>query len=168
MRERLVVIGFVALVVALGAFAGPSARAARSDQADGWTVVCTPGETSGASPCYLSFVAGDRASGNWLGIAVHHVEGVPEVQVTSGGHAYSRAEINARSDVTIVTDYCYGSYCVFVQADELVEQFREGARADVWLYNGSDRPAVEDRVSLLGFTKAYESYLERIGEQSAP
>lgn len=165
MRVWLFVIGFIALVAALGSFAGQAARAAR---ADGWTVVCTPGETSGASPCYLSFVTGDRASGNWLGIAVHHVEGVPEVQVTSGGHAYSRAEINARSDVTIVTDYCYGSYCVFVQADELVEQFREGARADVWLYNGSDRPAVGDRVSLLGFTKAYERYLERIGEQGTP
>jgi len=158
MRVWQVVIGFVVLVTALDAFAGQAA------QTDRWTVVCPEGATTAAPSCYLSFVTGNRASENWLGIAVHLVEGVPEVQVSSSGHDFSRAEINARSDTTIVTDYCYGAYCVFVEADELVEHFREGARADVWLYNGSDRPAVEDKVSLLGFTKAYQSYLDRVGE----
>ena len=158
MRVCQVVLGFVVLVAAFDAFAAQAAPA------DSWTVVCPGGATTAAPSCYLSFVTGDRASENWLGIAVHLVEGVPEVQVSSGGHEFSRAEINARSDTTIVTDYCYGAYCVFVQADELVEHFQEGALADVWLYNGSDRPAVADKISLLGFTKAYQSYLDRVGE----
>ena len=155
MRVWQVVIGFVVLVTALDAFASQAAPA------DRWTVVCPDGATPS---CYLSFVTGNRASDNWLGIAVHLVEGVPEVQVSSSGHEFSRAEINARSDTTIVTDYCYGAYCIFVQADELIEHFREGDRADVWLYNGSNRPAVEDKISLSGFTKAYQSYLDRVGE----
>jgi invasion protein IalB len=154
MRVWQLVIGFVILVTSFGVLA---------DKDEGWSVICDHGRTASATPCYLSFVAGNRASGNWLGIAVSNVEGEPEIQVTSSGHAYSRAEINARSDTTIVTDYCYGSYCVFVQADELVEQFREGTRADIWLYDGNDEAPVKESVSLQGFTKAYESYLGRIG-----
>jgi invasion protein IalB len=140
-----------------------SSFAARADQVQGWNLICDHGGAATASPCYLSFMAGDRASGKWLGIAVSNVEGEPEIQVTSSGNAYSRAEINARSDTTIVTDYCYGSYCVFVQADELIEQFREGARADIWLYNGNGLAPTQESVSLRGFTKAYETYLGRIG-----
>jgi hypothetical protein len=34
-----------------------------------------------------------------------------EIQVTSNGEAYGRAEINVQSDTTIVTDYFYDSYC---------------------------------------------------------
>ncbi len=71
--------------------------------------------------------------------------------MTSSGEAYSRAEINVQSDTTIVTDYCYGTYCVFVHADELVEQFRKGTRADVWLYNGFGKASVKERISLQGF-----------------
>ena len=154
MRVWQLVMGFIVMVTALDAFA---------EQTDRWAVVCPDGDPAAASSCYLSFEAGDRASESWLGIAVHHVEGVPEVQVTSNGHAYSRAEINARSDTTVVTDYCYGTYCVFVQADELVEQFRKGARARVWLYNGGDHAPVNESVSLMGFSRAYESYLARVG-----
>ena len=49
--------------------------------------------------------------------------------------------------------------CVFVQADELVDQFRKGARADIWLYNGHAKASVKKRISLRGFTKAPEKYL---------
>ena len=87
-----------------------------------------------------------------------------EIQVNGSGEAYSSAEINAQSDTTIVTDYCYGSYCVFVQADDLVEQFRRGTRADIRLYNGLGKLSAKECVSLLGFTAAYERYLSRIGE----
>ncbi len=84
--------------------------------------------------------------------------------MNGSGEAYSGAEINAQSNTTIDTDYCYGSYCVFVQADDLVEQFRRGTRADIRLYNGIGKLSAKERVSLLGFTAAYESYLSRIGE----
>jgi len=46
-----------------------------------------------------------------------------------------------------------------VQADELVEQFRKGAHADIWLYNGHGKASVKERISLRGFTKAHEKYL---------
>jgi hypothetical protein len=51
-----------------------------------------------------------------------------------------------------------------VQADELVEQFRRGARADVRLCNGLGKLSAKERMSLLGFTAAYERYVSRIGE----
>ncbi len=154
-RMGLLVIGLVLLAAAATASAEQTAR---------WKVVCDHDGTTAASRCFLSFFAEDKASGNWLGIAVQRLNGSHEIQVTGNGGAYSRAEINAQSDTTIVTDYCYGTYCVFVQADELVEQFRKGSRADVRLYNGSGKASVKERVSLLGFTSAHETYLGRIGE----
>ena len=154
-RAGFLVIGLVLLA------AGATARA---EQTARWKVVCDHDGPTAESQCYLSFFAEDKASGNWLGIAVQRLNGWHEIQVTSSGEAYSRAEINAQSDTTIVTDYCYGTYCVFVQADELVEQFREGTRADIRLYNGLGKASVKEQVSLLGFTAAHERYLSRIGE----
>jgi Invasion associated locus B (IalB) protein len=155
MRRWYLVVGAAILLTSIGVHA---------DQTEPWSLVCDNGGAASARPCYLFFSTGDRARRDWLGIAVQRLDGEPEIQVASGGHAYSRAEINAQSDTTIVTDYCYGSYCVFVQADELIEQFRKGARADIRLYNGKDEASVKESVSLQGFTKAYESYLGRIGE----
>ncbi len=51
-----------------------------------------------------------------------------------------------------------------MQADELVEQFRKGTRADVRLYNGFGKALVKERISLQGFTAAHETYLGQIGE----
>ncbi len=137
---------------------------ARAEQTARWKVVCDHDGTTAASQCFLSFFAEDKASGNGLGIAVQRLNGSHEIQVTSNGGAYSRAEINAQSDTTSVTDYCYGTYCVFVHAEELVEQFRKGMHADVRLYYGLGKASVKERVSLQGFTAAHETYLGRIGE----
>ncbi len=112
-RVGLLVIGLVLLVAAAAASAEQTAR---------WKVVCDHDDTTAASHCYLSFFAEDKASGNWLGIAVQRLHGSHEIQVISNGEAYSRAEINVQSDTTNVTDYCYGTYCVFVRADELVPE----------------------------------------------
>ena len=136
----------------------------RAEQSDQWKMICDHDGPTAESQCYLSFFAEDKASGTWLGIAVQRLHGSHEIQVTSSGEAYSRAEINVQSDTTIVTDYCYGSYCVFVHADEVVEQFRDGTRADIRLYNRLGEASVKERVSLLGFTAAHEKYLSRIGE----
>ncbi len=144
-RLGLLVIGLVLL-----------AAAGRAEETDQWKVVCDHDGLTPESRCYLSFFTEDKASGTWLGIAVQRLNGLHEIQVTSSGEAYSSAEINAQSDTTIVTDYCYGSYCVFVQADELVEQFRRGTRADIRLYNGFGKLSAKERVTLLGFTAAYE------------
>ena len=38
------------------------------------------------------------------------------------------------------------------------------AAMDVRLFNGTTKPSIEKRISLLGFTAAYEEYLQRIGE----
>jgi invasion protein IalB len=154
-RLGLLVIGLVFLAANTGV---------RAEQAARWRVVCDHDDTTAESVCYLSFFTEDKALGTWLGIAVQRLNGWHEIQVTSSGEAYSSAEINAQSDTTIVTDYCYGSYCVFVQADELVEQFRRGTRAEIRLYNGLGKLSAKERVSLLGFTAAHESYLSRIGE----
>jgi hypothetical protein len=35
---------------------------------------------------------------------------------------------------------------------------------NVRLFNGTTKPSIEKNISLLGFTKAYEEYLRRIGE----
>ena len=153
-------LGFI--VISLVLFA--TAASVRAEQIDQWKVVCDHVRPTAESQCYLFFFAEDKASGHGLGIAVQRLNGWHEIQVTSNGEAYSRAEINVQSDTTIVTDYCYGSYCVFVQADELVEQFRKGMRADVRLYNGLGKASVKERVSLQGFTAAHENYLGRIGE----
>ncbi len=150
------------IVISLVLFA--AAAGVRAEQIDKWKVVCDYDGLTAEPQCYLSFSAEDKASGTWLGIAVQRLHGWHEIQVTSNGEAYSSAEINVQSDTTIVTDYCYGSYCVFVQADELVEQFRKGKRADIRLYNGLGKASVKKRVSLLGFTAAHEKYLGRIGE----
>ena len=149
------VLALVFLAISAGVDAEQTAR---------WKVVCDHNGSTAVSHCYLSFLTGDKAKGNWLGIAIQRLNGSHEIQVASNGEAYSRAEINVHSDTTIVTDYCYGSYCVFVQADELVEQFRKGAYADIWLYDGHGKASSRERVSLLGFTKAHEEYLDRIGE----
>ncbi len=154
-RAGFLVIGLVLLAAAATASAEQTAR---------WKVVCDHDGTTAASRCFLSFFAEDKAGGSGLGIAVQRLQGSHEIQVTSSGEAYSRAEINVQSDTTIVTDYCYGNYCVFVQADELVEQFRKGTRADIRLYNGLGKASAKKRVSLLGFTAAHEKYLGRIGE----
>ncbi len=152
-RLGLLVIGLVLL-----------AAAGRAEEADQWKVVCDHDGLTAESRCYLSFFTEDKALGTWLGIAVQRLNGWNEIQVNGSGEAYSGAEINAQSDTTIDTDYCYGSYCVFVQADDLVEQFRRGTRADIRLYNGFGKLSAKERVSLLGFTAAYERYLSRIGE----
>ena len=154
-RAGFLVIGLVILV---------AAATAGAEQTAPWKVVCNDDDTTAASRCFLSFFAKGKAGGNGLGIAVQRLHGSHEIQVTSSGEAYSRAEINVQSDTTIVTDYCYGTYCVFVQADELVEQFRKGTRADVWLYNGFGKASVKERISLQGFTAAHETYLGQIGE----
>ena len=152
-RVGLLVIGLFSL-----------AAAAAAEQPARWEAVCNHDDATATSPCFVSFFDEDKASGNGLGIAVQRLQGWYEIQVSSNGEAYSRAEINVQSDTTIVTDYCYGTYCVFVQADELVEQFRKGTRADVWLYNGFGKASVKERVSLQGFTAAHENYLSQIGE----
>jgi invasion protein IalB len=150
------------IVISLVLFA--AAAGVRAEQTARWKVVCNDDDTTAASRCFLSFFAKGKAGGNGLGIAVQRLHGSHEIQVTSSGEAYSRAEINVQSDTTIVTDYCYGTYCVFVQADELVEQFRKGMHADVRLYNGLGKASVKERVSLQGFTAAHETYLGQIGE----
>ncbi len=154
-RAGFLVIGLVILV---------AAATAGAEQTAPWKVVCNDDDTTAASRCFLSFFAEGKAGGNGLGIAVQRLHGSHEIQVTSSGEAYSRAEINVQSDTTIVTDYCYGSYCIFVQADELVEQFRKGMHADVRLYNGLGKASVKERVSLQGFTAAHENYLSQFGE----
>ncbi len=155
------------LIVSL-AFLAVSAGA-RAEQSADWAVVCDDDDPAAASHCYLSLLAGSIGQGNWLGIAVQRLNGSHEVQVTGNGVDFGRAEINLQgetiqSDTIIVTDYCYDSYCVFVQADELVEQFRKGAAADISLYDGGGAAAVKEQVSLIGFTRAHRTYLERIGE----
>ncbi len=154
-RAGFLVFGLVILV---------AAATAGAEQTAPWKVVCNDDDTTAASRCFLSFFAEGKAGGNGLGIAVQRLQGSHEIQVTSNGEAYSRAEINVQSDTTIVTDYCYGTYCVFVQADELVEQFRKGTRANIRLYNGLGKASVKEWVSLLGFTAAHETYLGQIGE----
>jgi invasion protein IalB len=128
------------LVVSL-AFLAVSAGA-RAEQAADWAVVCDNSDPAAVSHCYLSLLAG----------------------VTGAGESFGRAEINVQGDTIIVTDYCYDSYCVFVQADELVEQFRKGEGVDISLYDGRGAAAVKEHVTLIGFTKAHRTYLERIGE----
>jgi hypothetical protein len=151
-------LGLLVIVLVILAAAG------RAEEADQWKVVCDHHGLTAESRCYVSIFTEGKALGTWLGIAVQRLNGWNEIQVNGSGEAYSSAEINAQSDTTIVTDYCYGSYCVFVQADDLVEQFRRGTRADIRLYNGFGKLSAKERVSLLGFTAAYERYLSRIGE----
>lgn len=150
------------LVVSL-AFLAVSAGA-RAEQAADWAVVCDDSDPAAVSHCYLSLLAGSIGKGDWLGIAVQHLNGAHEVQVTGAGESFGRAEINVQGDTIIVTDYCYDSYCVFVQADELVEQFRKGEGVDISLYDGRGAAAVKEHVTLIGFTRAHRNYLERIGE----
>lgn len=150
------------LVVSL-AFLAVSAGA-RAEQAADWAVVCDNSDPAAVSHCYLSLLAGSIGKGDWLGIAVQRLNGAHEVQVTGAGESFGRAEINVQGDTIIVTDYCYDSYCVFVQADELVEQFRKGEGVDISLYDGRGAAAVKEHVTLIGFTRAHRTYLERIGE----
>ncbi len=152
-RVGLLVIGLFSL-----------AAAAAAEQPARWEAVCNHDDATATSPCFVSFFDEDKASGNGLGIAVQLLDGWYEIQVSSNGGPYSRAEINIQSDTTIVTDYCYDTYCVFVRAKELVEQFRKGWRADVRLYNGLGKASIKERVSLRGFTAAHEDYLSQIGE----
>lgn len=149
------------LVIALVLTAAAGGQAAQSER---WKVVCGGDSLTGERRCHLSYFSESTKSGTWLGIAVQHLGGGPEIQITSGGRAYRSAEINVESDTTIFTDYCFGSYCVFVRADSLVEQFREGHLADVRLYDGESGASVHQRVSLNGFTEAYQDYLSRIGQ----
>ena len=155
-RLGLLILG--ALVLAGAAGAG------RAEQTDRWKVTCTPDNVSAETHCHVAFFTDSNEAGGWLGVAVQFLNGGQEIQVTSGGADYSSAEIDVRTDTITITDYCYGSYCVFVKADELVEQFRKGRRADIRLYNGGKGPSIEKRVSLMGFSEAYDKYLDRIGE----
>ena len=84
-RVGLLVIGLVFL----------AASGVRAEQTARWKVVCDQDGLTAVSHCYLSFLAGDKANGNWLGIAVQRLNGSHEIQVTSNGEAYSSAEINA-------------------------------------------------------------------------
>ena len=55
-------------------------------------MVCDHDGTTAAFRCFLSFFAKGKAGGNGLGIAVQRLHGSHEIQVTSSGEAYSRAE----------------------------------------------------------------------------
>ena len=129
-----------------------------------WRMVCDHDATAQEPLCHVSTFIQDERNGHWLGIAVQVLNGSHEVQVTSSGNAYHSAEIDGASDLTTYTDYCYGSYCVFVHAENLVERFKARNGVKVRLYNGATVPLVEQRISLIGFTKAYEAYLDQIGE----
>lgn len=151
-------------LVCLGLLLVAPASLARAGETDGWSVVCGEAEPSDAPHCYVSFLAGDMGADAWLGVAVQRLNGPYEVQVTGNGTDFGRAEINLRGDTIIVTDYCYESYCVFVQADELVRQFRRGDGVDISLYDGRGAAAVQESVSLHGFTRALNSYLDRTSD----
>ena len=154
-RLALLIAGLVLLL---------SAPAGAEVPGSAWRVVCDQDATAQEPLCHVSTFAQDPSSGAWMGVAVQILNGAHEVQVTSSGSVYHGAEIDADPDVTSYTDYCYGSYCVFVHAENLVERFKSEERMNVRLFNGTTKPSIEKRISLLGFTKAYEEYLQRIGE----
>jgi invasion protein IalB len=139
--------------------------AATADRtASSWRVVCDQDATAQEPLCHISTFAQDKANGAWMGVAVQILNGAHEVQVTSSGSVYHSAEIDAEPETTTYTDYCYGSYCVFVHAETLVERFKSENRMNVRLFNGKTSPSIERHISLLGFSEAYEEYLRRIGE----
>ena len=150
---------FIAGLVLLMSTAAEADRSGSS-----WRVVCDNDATAQKPLCHVSIFAQDEGNGAWLGIAVQILNGTHEVQVTSSGSVYHSAEIDAEPDVTTYTDYCFGSYCVFVHAESLIERFKSENRMNVRLFNGTTRPSIEKRISLLGFTEAYEEYLRRVGE----
>ncbi len=150
------------LIAGLALLISTSAEADRPGSS--WRVVCDNDATAQEPLCHVAIFAQDKANGSWLGIAVQILNGMHEIQVTSSGSAYHSAEIDAEPDTTTYTYYCYGSYCVFVHAESLVERFKSETRMNVRLFNGTTKPSIEKHISLLGFTKAYEEYLRRIGE----
>ena len=157
-RLALLIAGFVLML-------SSAAQAQDARQGSGsWRMVCDHDATAQEPLCHVSIFAQDESNGAWLGVAVQILNGSHEVQVTSSGNVYHSAEIDAAADTTTYTDYCYGSYCVFVHAESLVERFKSQNRVNVRLFNGSTRPSIEKRITLIGFTKAYEEYLEHIGE----
>jgi len=153
-RVALLVAGLILLL----------SSAARADRPGSWRVVCDHDATAHEPLCHVSILAQDERNGGWIGVAVQILNGSHEVQVTSGGSLYHSAEIDAEPHTTTYTDYCYGSYCVFVHAESLVERFKSESRVNIRLFNGATAPSIEQRISLLGFSKAYEEYLARIGQ----
>lgn len=151
------------LVLSLAAVLLLTSSAVARDGGD-WRMVCDHDATAQEPLCHVSTFIQDERNGHWLGIAVQVLNGSHEVQVTSSGSAYHSAEIDGATDLTTYTDYCYGSYCVFVHAENLVERFKARNGVQIRLYNGATTPLIEKRVSLIGFTKAYEEYLDQIGE----
>lgn len=135
---------------------------ARAGQPASWRVVCDEDASVLEPLCHIALFSQDETDGAWLGVAVQILNGSHEIQVTSAGDSYRSAEIDVTRDVTTVTDYCYGSYCVFVHAEDLVKQFKSARAARVRLYDGAPSAMVERQVTLRGFTKAYEDYLKRI------
>ncbi|MFQ5928000.1 MAG: hypothetical protein ACE5MH_11275 [Terriglobia bacterium] len=152
--NRLVHLVFAALLLV--------PAAGRAEQNHAWEVVCPIDETTGERQCYVSLFTADKDRGAWLSVAVYILEGTHEIQVTGNGKNYDIAEINAGTDTTIVTDYCNGSYCIFVNAGDIVDQFVKGSRAFVRMTDGTDRESLEERISLMGFTKAHREYLRVI------
>jgi len=152
-RLTLLALGFLLLL--------PSPL--QAERPGSWRVVCHQDATAHEPLCHVSTLARDQRTGSWIGVAVQILNGSHEVQVTSGGSLYHSAEIDAEPHTTTYTDYCYGSYCVFVHAESLVERFKSESRVNIRLFNGSTTPSIEQRISLLGFTKAYEDYLSRTG-----
>ena len=153
--KRLSILTAALLLLLLAAPAG-------ADQRPSWRVVCDEDVSAFEPLCHVALFTQDEANGTWLGVAVQVLNGSHEIQVISAGDSYSSAEIDVSRDTITVTDYCYGSYCVFVHAEDLIKQFKSGQTARVRLYNGAPSAMVERQVSLRGFTKAYEDYLERI------
>jgi invasion protein IalB len=152
-RVALLVAGLILLL----------SSAARAERPGAWRVVCDHDATAREPLCHVAVLAQDERNGNWVGVAVQILNGAHEVQVTSSGSLYHSAEIDAEPHTTTYTDYCYGSYCVFVHAESLVERFKSESRVNVRMFNSETTPSIEQRISLLGFTKAYEEYLERTG-----
>jgi invasion protein IalB len=153
-RVALLVAGLILLM----------SSAARADRPGSWRVVCDNDVTAHEPLCHISTLAQDQSNGGWISVAVQILNGSHEVQVTSSGNAYHSAEIDAEPHTTTYTDYCYGSYCVFVHAESLVERFKSESRVNVRLFNGAATPSIEQHISLLGFTKAYDEYLARTGQ----
>ena len=136
----------------------------RAEPTNAWRLVCQHDASVGEPRCHVAFFADSQSGRPWVAMAVEVHDGAPEIQVTAKGQAFRSAEIDVIADTTVMTDYCYESYCVFVNAQDLIEQFRAKTGASVRIYNGADRPAVEQRVSLMGFSRAYDEYLTVVGE----
>ncbi len=149
-------LGLVAGLFA--AMVGPNCAAAEDPMlnfADDWTYRCIEDWESGEQVCTTEklTIQNDRI---FVIYFVNNSDGVAPLVITGEDQRFAEVGVKVDDEEAITSDLCDVGYCYFEadQSRRLLEQFKRGRRAHVWIKSDQSRHILDQTISLIGFINA--------------